>query len=38
MEMLLNVLANVVANVAAMGAGFRSWGMLYEPEVPEELL
>lgn len=38
MEMLLNVLANVVANVATVGAGFRSAGVFFEPEVPEELL
>ena len=38
MEMLLSILANVVAHVAVMGAGFRSMGMLFEPEVPEELL
>lgn len=38
MEMILTWIANVVANVAAVGAGFRSFGILYEPDVPEELL
>ena len=38
MEMLLSILANVVANVAVMGAGFRSLGVFYDLEVPEELL
>ena len=38
MGMFLSILASIVANVAVMGAGFRSMGALYEPEVPEELL
>lgn len=38
MEKLLSIVADVVENIATAGAGFRSIGIFYEPEVPEELL
>ena len=38
MEKILSIVAVMVENFATVGAGFRSIGALYEPEVPEELL
>lgn len=37
MKMLLMLLANLVCTVADFGAGFRSGGILFSPEIPEEL-
>ena len=38
MDMFLTMLADVVAMFAEVGAGFRSLGIGYQPEVPEELM
>lgn len=38
MEMVLTVIANIVVNFATLGVGFRSMGILYQPEIPKELL
>lgn len=38
MEMFLAMIADFVAAFAEVGAGFRSFGIGYQPEVPEELL
>lgn len=38
MDAVLMLVAAFVEKVAEMGAGFFSLGMLYEPEIPEELL
>lgn len=37
MKALLMVLANLVCAVAGLGAGFKSGGILFSPEIPEEL-
>lgn len=37
MEMFLSLIANLIESVAGYGAGFMSAGIMYEPEVPEEL-
>lgn len=37
MESLLNLIANLVEAVAEQGASLASVGIMYEPEVPEEL-
>ncbi|MCI9570872.1 MAG: cyclic lactone autoinducer peptide [Lachnospiraceae bacterium] len=38
MSRLLEFVVWMIEKVAESGAGFFSWGMAYEPEIPEELL
>lgn len=38
MSGLIEVLANIFELIANMGAGSVSYGIAYEPKVPEELL
>ncbi len=38
MNIILGIIANVVEQMAEMGAGFLSWGIAYQPEIPEELM
>ena len=37
MDSLLTLVAEVVEKVAESGAGFISWGIGYQPEIPDEL-
>lgn len=37
MELLLGMIANLVSMAADFGAGFRSGGIMFQPEIPEEL-
>lgn len=37
MKIALNFVANVILSIAEFGMGFRSMGLLYQPEIPEEL-
>lgn len=38
MDAMLTFVAWLIEKVAASGAGFFSWGMSYQPEIPEELI
>lgn len=37
MSKVWSAIASLVENIAELGAGAASWGMNYEPDVPEEL-
>jgi len=37
MDKVLDIVAKLIKNLAVQGAGFRSIGFSYEPEIPEEL-
>lgn len=38
MDAMLTFVAWLIEKVAVSGAGFFSWGMSYQPEIPEELI
>lgn len=38
MDAMLTLVAWFIEKVAESGAGFFSWGIGYQPEIPEELL
>lgn len=38
MDAVFMMVAALIEKVAEMGAGFFSFGVAYEPEIPEELL
>ena len=38
MNVILTTIAWLVEKVALSGAGFFSWGITYQPEIPEALL
>ena len=38
MEMVLELLAAFIIKVAELGAGFLSFGLGFEPDIPEELM
>lgn len=37
MSKVWSAIASLIENIAELGADTASWGMNYEPEVPEEL-
>lgn len=38
MDAMLTFVAWLIGKVAVSGAGFFSWGLSYQPEIPEELI
>lgn len=38
MDTILTFVAQIIEMIAESGAGFFSWGIGYQPEIPEELM